>query len=206
MTFGRYVLTSDVTVPAGVSSFPAAGPATTATGATTAAPASGVLIGSGVALSPGTYLLSWTVTLQTAAAAGDAGNFSLTAGSTAVASVNPGAVGSYPQAAVTYYAGSGTTAVVKVGGSAGSAGSVYAASLTVTPLLTGDAKGALAWTGPGSPAEWTAGPFPVTYQAGTPLWLDTTGPLYAALGSANLRAWIDGTDSQPHGRWGALSN
>jgi hypothetical protein len=32
------------------------------------------------------------------------------------------------------------------------------------------------------------------FAAGTPFWLDSAGPLYAALGGGNLRAWIDGTD------------
>lgn len=206
MTFGRYVLTADVTVPAGVSSYPAAGPATVSTGTTSATPGSGTSIGPGVSLSAGTYLLSWTVTLQTAAAAGDANNFSLTAAGLAAASVNAGTLGSYPQSAVTYFTGASTTAVVKVGGSAGSTGSVYAASLTVTPLLAGDSKGAVAWDGAGSPAGWAAGGWPVKFLAGTPLWLDTAGALYAAIGSGNLRAWIDGTDATGHGRWAALSN
>lgn len=38
-----------------------------------------------------------------------------------------------------------------------------------------------------------------TWFAGQPLWLDTNGQLYAALGGAtNLRAWIDGTDAVSH--------
>jgi hypothetical protein len=62
-----------------------------------------------------------------------------------------------------------------MGGSAGSTGSVYAASLTVTPLVSGDSKGTVAWSGPGSPAEWTPGGVGVTFLAGTPLWLDSAG-------------------------------
>lgn len=206
MTIGRYVLTADVTVPAGTSSYPAAGPATSFTQTpTSATPASGAVIGSGISLSAGTYLLSWTAQLETAAAAQDANNFVLTAGgSTLATSVNAGAIGTYPQAAVTYFTGASATLQPKVGGSAGSTGSVYAASVTVTPLLTGDSKGAVAWTGPGSPPEWTPGPFPVTFLQGMPLVLDSAGPLYALL-SSNLRSWIDGTDDQGHGHFG-LSN
>ena len=203
MTFGRYVLTADVTVPAGVSSYAAAGPATVTPGTATAAtPAPGQVIAS-QALAAGDFLLSWTATLQTAAAAGDANNFGLYGGATLLAtSVNAGAVGSYPQAAVSYYTGASPTIAVKNIG-AGTTGSVYNGSLTVTPLTSGDSKGAVAWAGPGSPAGWSAGPFPVTFLHGTPLWLDTSGPLYGALGAGNLRAWIDGTDNVSHA---ALSN
>lgn len=204
MTLGRYVLTADVTVPAGTPAWSAAGPEETVTGQTTATPAPGASVGSGIALTAGTYLLSWTAQLETAAAAGDADNFILSDGTrTLAASVNAGAVGSYPQPAVSYYTGGSVTIQPKVGGSAGSTGSVYAVSLTVTPVMGGDNRGAVTWTGAGSPPEWTAGPFSVTFLAGTPLWLDSAGALYAALGSANLRAWIDGTDNVGHA---ALSN
>lgn len=205
MTFGRYVLTADVTVPAGASSFPSAGPATVTTGITSATPGAGTSVTSQT-IGPGSFLVSWTATLQTAAAAGDANNFGLYNGATLLAtSVNAGTVGSYPQAAVAaYLPASAAVAVKNIG--AGTTGAVYNASLTVTPMTAGDIRGSVAWTGAGSPAGWTAGGFPVTYKAGTPLWLDTAGGLYAALGAANLRAWIDGTDNVGHGRWAALSN
>src|ERR1035441_6524466 len=76
MTLGRYVLTATVVIPAGVPSYSAAGPAATATGTTTATPGAGTTVASEV-LATGTFLLSWTATLQTAAAAGDANNFGL---------------------------------------------------------------------------------------------------------------------------------
>jgi hypothetical protein len=208
VTFGRYVLTASVTVPAGVPAFSAAGPATTVTGATSATP-SGLSVAATEALSAGTYLLSWTPQLQTAAAVGDANNFGLYAGASGTtllaASVNAGVIASYPQQSVSYYTGAAATVNVK-NIAAGSTGSVYAASLTVTPVMGGDNRGAVTWTGPGSPPAWTAGAFPVTFLPGTPLWLDTAGPLYTALGAANLRAWIDGQDNTGHGRWAALSN
>lgn len=206
MTFGRYVLTADVTVPAGVSSYPAAGPATAASGTTSATPGAGTTVTS-QALAAGTFLLSWTAVLQTAAAAGDANNFGLYNGATLLAtSANAGATGTYPQAGATLYLGASATAAIKNIG-AGTTGSVYNASLTVTPLMTGDNKGVVSWAGAGSPAGWAAGGWPVAFKAGTPLWLDTAGVLYAALGgSANLRAWIDGQDNVGHGRWAALSN
>lgn len=208
MTFSRFVLTADVTVPAGVPGAPAAGPAVTVSGTSDATPDAGSVIVT-QAIGAGTYLLSWTAQLETAAADGDAGNFGLYGGdgTTLLAtSVNAGTPGSYPQAPVSYYTGS--AAVLNIGNvAAGTAGSVYAASLTVTPAAAGGSNGTVGWAGPGSPAGWTAGGFPVTFPAGTPLWLDTDGPLYAALGGeASLRAWIDGTDDTGHGRWAALSN
>jgi Protein of unknown function (DUF664) len=63
------------------------------TGITSATPASNSSIGTSVAVSAGTYLLGWTATLQTAAAAEDANNFVLTAGGTLATSVNAGMVG-----------------------------------------------------------------------------------------------------------------
>lgn len=198
MALGRYVLTADVTVPAGTSSYQAAGPATTASGTTSATPGSGVTVTS-QAVNAGTFVLSWTAVLETAAASGDADNFGLYSGSILLAtSVNAGTVGSYPQPAVSAYTGTSPTTMAVKTIAAGSTGSVYNASLTVTPQTGGDSKGAVAWTGPGSPAEWTAGPFPVTFLTGTPLWLDSAGGLYAALGSSNLSAWIDGTDNVGH--------
>lgn len=204
MTLGRYVLTADVTVPAGVASFPAAGPGVTTSGTTSATPAAGTSVTSQT-VGPGTFLIGWTPQLQTAASGGDANNFGLYNGTTLLAtSVNTGTVASFPQAAVTAYLEASAAVAVK-NIAIGSAGSVYACSLTVTPLMSGDNRGAVTWAGAGSPAGWSAGGFPVTFQAGTPLWLDSAGSLYALL-SGNVRAWIDGTDGQPHGHWGALSN
>jgi hypothetical protein len=45
---------------------------------------------------------------------------------------------------------------------------------------------------------------PITIQVNTPVWADsgggTTGPalLYQAIGSGNLRAWVDGQDTVGH--------
>lgn len=206
MTLSRYVLTADVTVPAGTSSYPASGPGVTTAGTTSAAPGAGTTVTTQTA-GLGTFLLSWTVQLQTAAAGGDVNNFGLYNGAVLLAtSVNAGVIGTYPQAALPSYLEIAASVVAVKNIGAGSTGSVYTASLTLTPLTAGDSKGTVSWAGPGSPAGWSPGPFPVTFQAGTPLWLDTAGGLYAALGSGNLRAWIDGTDGQPHGHWGALSN
>lgn len=205
MAISRYVLTADVTIPAGTAAWSAAGPETASSGTTGATPALGTTVTS-QALSAGTYLLSWTAELQAAAAAGDADNFGLYAGTTLLAtSVNAGTVAAYPQAAVSAYLGAAATVSVQ-NIAAGTTGSVYAASLTVTPVMGGDNRGAVTWTGEGSPPEWTPGGFPVTYLQGTPLWLDPAGPLYAAIGAGNLRAWTDGTDNTGHGRWACLGN
>jgi hypothetical protein len=205
MTLGRYVLTADTVVPAGTYSYPASGPATTTTGTTSATPGALSQVTT-QSVNTGDFLLSWTATLQTAAAAGDVNNFGLyggASGTTLLAtSVNTGTLASFPQAAVSYYTGAAATLYVKNIG-AGSTGSVYNASLTVTPLTSGDNKGAVSWAGPGSPAGWSAGAFPVTFLAGTPLWLDSAGVLYATIGAGNLRAWIDGTDTVGgHFHWG----
>jgi hypothetical protein len=202
MALGRYVLTANVTIPAGTSSYPSAGPGVTTTAVTSATPGAGTTVTSQTA-GPGSFLLSWTAQLQTAAAAGDANNFGLYNGAVLLAtSVNAGTVASYPQAAIVTYleASAAVVAVKNIG--AGTAGSVYAATLTLTPMTAGDAKGTVNWTGPGSPAGWSPGPFPVTFLARTPLWMDTAGPLYALL-SGSVRAWIDGTDGVGHA---SLSN
>jgi len=206
MTLSRYIVTADVTIGAGISSSAAAGPGTAGTSTTSSAtPAGGTTVAS-LAVATGTFLLSWTVTLATAAAAGDANNFGLYAGATLVAtSVNAGVIGTYPQAAVTTYLGAAATVAVK-NIAAGSTGAVYTAALTVTPLQSGDSNEAGAWDGAGSPAGWTPGGFPVTFLQGTPLILDPNGDLYAVIGATNLRAWIDGTDNTGHGHWGAISN
>jgi hypothetical protein len=197
MALGRYVLTSNVTVPAGTPGYPAAGPGVTTTAVTSAAPGAGTTVTTQSA-GPASVLLSWTVALQTAAAAGDVNNFGLYNGAVLLAtSVNTGTLASFPQAAVvTYLEGAATVVTVKNIG-AGTAGSVYSATLTVTPMTSGDNKGAVGWTGPGSPAGWSPGGFPVTLLAKTPLYLDTAGPLYALI-SGSVRAWIDGTDSVGH--------
>jgi hypothetical protein len=55
-----------------------------------------------------------------------------------------------------------------------------------------------------APPYGQAGTIPqFTWFTGQPLVLDPDGDLYAAIGSGNLRAWIDGTDSVGH--WG-ISN
>jgi hypothetical protein len=48
-------------------------------------------------------------------------------------------------------------------------------------------------------AATTGGPlWPMTYLVGTAIILDPAGPLYAAIGAANLRAFTDGTDNVGH--------
>lgn len=45
--------------------------------------------------------------------------------------------------------------------------------------------------------------YPQTWLAGTAIMLDPAGPLYAAIGAGNLRAFVDGQDNVGHA---ALSN
>ena len=42
------------------------------------------------------------------------------------------------------------------------------------------------------------GYFPQTFLAGTTIVLDPTGPLYAAIGAGNLRAYVQGQDDVGH--------
>jgi hypothetical protein len=67
---------------------------------------------------------------------------------------------------------------------------VLTADVTVpagTPTAVSGGPGTVSWSGPG--------PYPVTYPPGTALVLDPAGPLYAAIGAGNLRAWVDGQDA-----------
>ncbi len=41
--------------------------------------------------------------------------------------------------------------------------------------------------------------WPTTYIAGTAIVLDPAGPLYAAIGAGNLRAYVQGQDDVGHG-------
>lgn len=97
------------------------------------APGAAATIATTVALPAGTYMVTWSVGLQGAAAAADANNFQLvtTAGQVAV-SVNPGVAGDYLQAAteVTVLAGQ-TVSIQSIG--AGTAGVTYSANLSLDP-------------------------------------------------------------------------
>lgn len=205
MTFGRYTLTATVTVPAGVPSAQADAPPVTTTAAQTAPSALTTITSQ--ALAAGVYLLSWTVQLGTAAAAADVNNFGLYSptGTQVAVSANTGTLAAFPQVPVVFTIPSGgATVYVKNIGNA-TATSVYTAWLTVTPLGSVEpGRGAtVAWSGTGAnPVAW-AEPFAVTFLPGTPLWLDTAGPLYAAIGAGSLTAFRDGTDAVGHA---ALSN
>jgi hypothetical protein len=52
--------------------------------------------------------------------------------------------------------------------------------------------------GYGSAATAAAQLCGATYPAGMAIVLDPAGPLFAAIGSSNLRAFTDGTDTVPH--------
>lgn len=97
------------------------------------APGAGAAIVTTPALAAGTYVVTWTVGLQGAAAAADSNNFQLFNGAAAVeVSVNPGAAGEYPQAQAVFTVAAGATVSVKAVG-AGTAGVTYSADLNVTP-------------------------------------------------------------------------
>lgn len=97
------------------------------------APAAGAAIVTTPVLAAGTYVVTWTVGLQGAAAAADANNFQLLNGAVAVeVSVNPGAAGEYPQAQAVFTVASGGTVSIKAIG-AGTAAVTYSADLNLTP-------------------------------------------------------------------------
>lgn len=132
---------------------------------------------------------------------------------TTVAAYNPAGV-----AALVTVTGATVTAVSVNGIQAGTAagpyivpanGSIALTYASGTPTWTWAAadlpsSGTSSFTGPVStPAPLTgqAGIIPqFTWFAGQALWLDSAGPLYAALqaAGANLRSWIDGTDVVSH--------
>jgi hypothetical protein len=120
--------------------------------------------------------------------------------------------------------GATVTAVTVNGTQAGTAAGAYVVpypgsiALTYpsgTPTWTWAAadlpnSGTSSFTGPVSavaPPAGQAGTIQqTTFLQGTPLWLDSAGQLYAAIGGGNLRAWIDGTDNVGHGHWACLGN
>ena len=101
------------------------------------APAINTVITTVAGALPGvTYLVSWKVDLDGTPGAGDANNFQLRlGGNTLATSSNNGAVGSYPQLSqiVTIPAG-GSNLTIRSDGTAGTAGAIYTATMTLTPL------------------------------------------------------------------------
>jgi hypothetical protein len=80
---------------------------------------------------------------------------------------------------------------------------VLTASVTVpqgTPTAVPGGLGLVSWAGPAS--AWAEG-FPVTFQRGQVIEMDTAttagAALQAAIGAGNMRAWVDGQDTVGHG-------
>lgn len=128
------------------------------------APGAGATVVTSPALAAGTYVVSWTVALQGAAAAADANNFQLFNGAAAVeASVNPGAAGEYIQVQAVFTVSANATVSIKAIG-AGTAGVTYSADLNLTPdgvvetiaeLVSGaDIVGEIGLTDAISDTEW----------------------------------------------------
>jgi hypothetical protein len=175
MTFGRYVLTANVTIP-----WPATwseviqGQANSPV-VTPAVPSSTTAVTNGNPLPVLVTITGGTVSLVTVSGA-----------TVATSSPASAVVPSGGTVAVTYSAAPAwawTTAELPQSGGSGMTAAVSATA----------------------PAGGQAGVIPqTTFLAGTPLWLDTAGQLYAALGGGtNLRAWIDGQDNVGHA---ALAN
>ena len=169
MTFGRYVLTSNVTIPwpatwseiiGGSPNTPVAQPAVPAT-TQTATNSTGFPV---VVMVTGATVTA--VTVNTVAVGSAAGSYLLP---------YPGTI------ALTYATGTPAWAWA-VADMPNSGTSSFTGPVSATAPITGQ-----------------AGVIPqFTWFAGQPLWLDTAGPLYAAIGAGNLRAWIDGTDNVSH--------
>jgi hypothetical protein len=64
-----------------------------------------------------------------------------------------------------------------------------------TPTADANRFGLATYAGPSG--AWAAG-FPTTYSQGQVIVLDPAGAFYAAIGTGNLRAWVQGTDDVSH--------
>lgn len=176
MTFARYVLTATVTIP-----WPATWSQIIAGAANTpvaapAVPASTVAADNGAGIPVAVTVAGGTVT---------------------VIAVNGTATGLTSGTVVVPYPGTITLTY--------SAAPAWAWAPAVLPASGSSSM--TAQVSAAAPPTGQAGTIPqTTFLAGTPLYLDTAGQLYAAIGAGNLRAWIDGTDDVGHGRWAALSN
>lgn len=103
------------------------------------APGVGVTIAQIAGVPAGLYIASWETQLIGAAAAADQDNFALFAGAAQLStSLNAGAAGQYPQTAVQFSNPVSQVIAVKAIG-AGTAGVTYAAQLSLTPVITGQA-------------------------------------------------------------------
>lgn len=102
-------------------------------------PVTGQAIASIPSVPPGQYLVNWAVALIANATASEADNFELTNGATNVmASVNPGAIGFYPQDQAEISVPVSQTVAVKCIAN-GALNAVYAAQLTLVPAIAGQA-------------------------------------------------------------------
>jgi hypothetical protein len=175
MTFGRYVLTATVTVAWPATWSEVIQGAANIPVATPAVPATTVAADNATGVPVAVTVTGGTVTAVTVN-----GTQALAAAGTVIVPY-PGTV------SLTYASGSPTW-------SWAAAQLPQSGSSSMTAAVSATA-----------PAGGQAGTIPqFTFPAGTPLWLDSAGQLYAALGGGtNLRAYIDGTDAVGHA---ALSN
>lgn len=102
-------------------------------------PAANQVIAQLTGLPAGTYTVNWEVSLAGTLAAADANNFGLTNGAeTVTGSVNPAVAGSYPQVPSEIVVTAGSTVAIEAGG-AGTAGAIYSAQISLTPVIVADA-------------------------------------------------------------------
>jgi hypothetical protein len=101
-----------------------------------AANANIIQVGTGALPVPGLYTVNWTVSLTGTMTAAETDNFKLVFGSTLATSINPNLAGDYPQASVqiTIPPGNVNTLAVRAV-AAGGAAALYAASISISPVL-----------------------------------------------------------------------
>ena len=181
MTFGRYVLTADVTIPWPATWSEIIQGAANVPVATPAMPLSGVAEANGAGVDIAVTVTGGTVTAINVGS--NAANLTATGLTSGTVIVRDGYAVS-----VTY---SAAPTWVWMAAQMPQSGSSSMTAAVSNPAPAGGQLGTI----------WQT-----TFLQGSPLWLDTGGQLYSAIGSGNLRAWIDGTDDVGHGHWAALSN
>lgn len=171
-----------------VQSLAPVGTAQTAQGQATAPAANTQLcIIAAASIVPGEYNISWNVALGGTPAAAETNNFQLRQGANTLAtSDNPGAVGFFPQAPFGPVFLNGTQGIaIRTGGTIGTAGAIYSAAVTITPVIPGTGTAILVVA---QRQELLMQPTPVGSTIMAPIVFDweSQKPCYAVLTSASF--------------------
>lgn len=102
-------------------------------------PGSSVNVSTAITPAPGQYIVNWEVELSGTLGAGDQDNFAVALGNTNLeTSINDPVAGDYPQPSFILTVPVGNTATLKVRTkAAGTVGSIYSGTLTLTPVQSG---------------------------------------------------------------------